>query len=166
MTNLPQTSSEKKPFTICSTPIIHLVWCPKFCITIFRGITSRPKRNWRWWFRKILRANKVHQGRCANGERHIMFLSSNCLLFRKSGLFSLKKILRLHDYNFMLRFWSLWSAGFHISKNMYLFWNNIVFDSLIGCFATGAVLSKSRQKIPHSYRYSAFPRKRRCKSSK
>ena len=43
-------------------------------------------------------------GRCANGERHIMFLSSNCLLFRKSGLFSLKKILRLHDYNFMLRF--------------------------------------------------------------
>ena len=65
-------SPESGKFTICTSPIIHLVCSPPRPPPPPPGYYSRPKRNWKQCFRKILGggggANKVHFGRCASGE--------------------------------------------------------------------------------------------------
>ena len=51
--------------------IMHLVSPPEFCVTTvsnYSGYYSRPKRNRRQWLCKVLGVNKVHYGKCENGE--------------------------------------------------------------------------------------------------
>ena len=55
-------------FATCTSPIIHLVYLPKFCITFALRYWSCSRRNWRQYLRKSLEANKVYYGSCANDE--------------------------------------------------------------------------------------------------
>ena len=55
-------------FATCTSPIIHLVYPPKFCITFALRYWSCSRRNWRQYLRKSLEANKVYYGSCANDE--------------------------------------------------------------------------------------------------
>ena len=71
---------DEKRFTICTSPIIHLVCSPpppspphkkqlhNLLFLISSGYCSFPGRNWKQCLRKIFGANKVHYGRCAIGD--------------------------------------------------------------------------------------------------
>ena len=56
---------------ICTSPIMHLICSPKFCITfVFHfpmGITAVPREIENNADAKFWRANKAHYERCANG---------------------------------------------------------------------------------------------------
>ena len=66
-------SPESGKFTICTSPIIHLV-CPPpqilhtLCFSFLLGITAVPREIENNAFAKFGGANKVHFGRCASGE--------------------------------------------------------------------------------------------------
>ena len=60
--------NETSLFAVFTETIMHLVYPPKFCITILLDITLVPREIEENGYAEFWEANNVHYGLCENGE--------------------------------------------------------------------------------------------------